>query len=113
MFTKSEAFYDAIYGTMKDYEKEAQQIHAVIKQYKQSPGHALQTMRRHLNPGGVLLIEPWLAPERFKAGHLSATFVNQPDLKIARMNKGEVEGRLSIMNFHYLVATPAGIEHFT
>jgi hypothetical protein len=33
MFTKSEAFYDAIYGTMKDYEKEAQQIHAVIQQY--------------------------------------------------------------------------------
>src|SRR5258708_16794746 len=41
MFTKSEAFYDAIYGTMKDYEKEAQQIHAVIEQYKQSPGNAL------------------------------------------------------------------------
>jgi hypothetical protein len=61
----------------------------------------------------VLLIEPWLAPEVFKAGHLSATFVNQPDLKIARMNKSEVEGQVSIMNFHYLVATPAGIEHFT
>jgi len=74
---------------------------------------ALQTMRRHLKPGGVLLIEPWLAPEMYKVGHLSATFVNQPDLKIARMNKGEVEGRVSIMNFHYLVATPAGIEHFT
>src|SRR5260221_2002790 len=41
MFTKSEAFYDAIYGAMKDYEKEAQQIRAVIKQYKQSPGNAL------------------------------------------------------------------------
>jgi SAM-dependent methyltransferase len=192
MYTKSEAFYDAIYGTMKDYEKEAEQIHAVIKQYKQSPGNALldvacgtgahiaslqrdytvegldldgemlaiatrrnpgiifhradmvdfdlgrtfdvvmclfssigyaktlprmrqalQTMRRHLNAGGVLLIEPWLAPEMYKIGHLGAVFVNQPDLKIARMNKSEVEGRVSIMNFHYLVATPAGIEHFT
>jgi dTDP-3-amino-3,4,6-trideoxy-alpha-D-glucopyranose N,N-dimethyltransferase len=41
MYTKSEAFYDAIYGTMKDYEKEAQQIHAVIQQYKQSQGNAL------------------------------------------------------------------------
>jgi hypothetical protein len=39
--------------------------------------------------------------------------VDQPDLKIARMNKSEVEERVSIMNFHYLVATPAGIEHFT
>lgn len=30
MFSKSEAFYDAIYGTMKDYDQEEQQVHARI-----------------------------------------------------------------------------------
>ena len=192
MFTKSEAFYDAIYGTMKDYAREAEQIHAVIEQYKQSPGttlldvacgtgrhipflrqhytvegldldeqmlaiarqrnpevtfhHAdmvdfdlgrkfdvitclfssigyaktvprlnqtLRTMRRHLHAGGVVLIEPWLTPEQYQVGHLAATFVNEPNLKIARMNKSALENGVSIMNFHYLVATPEGIEHFT
>ncbi len=192
MFTKSEAFYDAIYGTMKDYEHEAQQVHALIQQYKQSPGNALldvacgtgrhipflqrnytvegldldehmlaiarkrnpgvlfhhadmvdfdlehqfdaivclfssigytktvtrlnqalQTMRRHLSPGGVIMIEPWLTPEMYKVGHIAAVFVNEPDLKIARMNKSELGDGVSIMNFHYLVATPEGIEYFT
>ena len=30
MFSKSEAFYDAIYGTMKDYAHETQQLHELI-----------------------------------------------------------------------------------
>ena len=29
------------------------------------------------------------------------------------MNVGEVEADLSIIEFHYLVATPQGVEHFT
>jgi SAM-dependent methyltransferase len=192
MFVKSEAFYDAIYGTMKDYAREAELIHELIQQYKRSPGNALldiacgtgrhisffqqnysvegldldegmleiarkrnpgvafhradmvdfepgrrfdamlclfssigyvktvsrlnealQTMRRHLNEGGVLLIEPWLTPDRVKPGRLGSTFVDQPDLKIARMNLVEVEDNVTIMDFHYLVGTPQGIEYFT
>ncbi len=41
MFSKSEAFYDAIYDTMKDYAHEAQQIHELIQQYKQTSGTRL------------------------------------------------------------------------
>jgi ubiquinone/menaquinone biosynthesis C-methylase UbiE len=74
---------------------------------------ALQTMHRHLLPGGVVIIEPWLTPQIYRAGHIGAVFVNQPDLKIARMSNTEVENSVSIMIFHYLVATPQGIEHFT
>ena len=70
-------------------------------------------MRRHLSPGGVVIIEPWLTPQMYQAGHIAAVFVDQPDLKIARMNKSEVEDGVSVMNFHYLVATPQEIEHFT
>ena len=192
MFIKSEAFYDAIYGTMKDYAREAQLIHELIQQYKQSRGNALldvacgtgahlaylrqnytvegldldeqmleiarrrnpgvtfhradmvdfelgrrfdailclfssigyvktvqrlnqalQTMRRHLNTGGVVLVEPWLTPQRFKPGHLGSIFVDQPDLKIARMNLAVIEDSVTIMDFHYLVATPQDIGYFT
>ncbi len=73
----------------------------------------LQTMARHLAPGGVILIEPWFTPDVFNVGTPHATFVNEPELKIARMNVSRVEGNISILDFHYLVATTQGVEHFT
>lgn len=74
---------------------------------------AAHTLARHLAPGGVLAIEPWLTPETFQPGSLHALFIDQPELKIARMNRSTVEGRLSVIDFHYLIATPQGIEHRT
>ena len=74
---------------------------------------AIQTMTDHLLPGGVLIVEPWFTPEQWKPGRVSALFVDQPELKIARMNTSEVEGCLSFFVFHYTVGTPQGIEYFT
>ena len=74
---------------------------------------AIQTMTDHLLPGGVLIVEPWFTLEQWKPGRVSALFVDQPELKIARMNISEVDGRLSFFVFHYTVATPQGVEYFT
>ena len=74
---------------------------------------AVQTMTDHLLPGGVLIVEPWFTPEQWKPGRVSALFVDQPDMKISRMNISEVEGSLSFFIFHYTVGTPQGIEYFT
>jgi len=74
---------------------------------------AIQTMTDHLLPGGVLIVEPWFTPEQWKPGRVSALFVDQPELKIARMNISEVDGRLSFFFFHYMVGTPQGVEYFT
>jgi|SRR5436190_12381880 len=73
----------------------------------------LQSMSRHTKPGGVVLIEPWLTPDVWEVGRITADLIDQPDLKIARMNIAEAEDGLAVLNFHYLVATPEGIEHFT
>jgi SAM-dependent methyltransferase len=73
---------------------------------------AVAAMAGHLEPGGVLVVEPWLTPEVWQDGHLGALFVDEADLKIARVNLAERDGRLSRMDFHYLVATPAGIDRF-
>ncbi len=190
MFTKSARFYDAIYA-FKEYESEAEQLHAMIQarvpaaatlldvacgtglhlQYltphytaegldldvnmleiarERCPGvpfhegdmidfdlgrtfdgvlclfsaigyvktvermrQAVQTMAWHLRPGGVLIVEPWLTPEVYEVGRFSAAFVDEPDLKIARMNMMKLEGTLSIIDFHYLVGTPDGFSYFT
>ena len=73
----------------------------------------IAAMARHLEPGGVLLVEPWLSPEGVRVPQVGAVFVDEPELKIARVNAIEVDGHLSSFEFHYLVGTPAGVEHFT
>ena len=37
--------------------------------------------------------------------------VDQPDYKIARMRVSRVAGSKSLLEFHYLVVTPGGVEH--
>jgi SAM-dependent methyltransferase len=73
---------------------------------------AVAAMARHLEPGGVLVVEPWLSPEAVTVPHVGAVFVDEPELKIARVNTIEVDGRTSSFDFHYVVGTPAGVEHF-
>lgn len=74
---------------------------------------AIATMARHLLPGGVLLIGPFIAPDAWSVGQPHAIFVDQPDLKIARMNVSGRRDDIALLDFHYLVATPEGVEHFT
>ncbi len=74
---------------------------------------AIRSMVKHLKPGGVLIVEPWLTPQAFKRGLVGAVFVNQPKLKIARINIVKLQGRVSTMTFHYLIGTPKGIRYFT
>jgi len=76
-------------------------------------GSAAIAMARHLEPGGVLVVEPWLSPDVWQEGHVAAVHVDEPELKVARMNVAERRGDLSVVDFHYLVATPEGVEHFT
>jgi SAM-dependent methyltransferase len=68
---------------------------------------------RHLEPGGVLVVEPWLSPEDWQDRHIGSVFVEEPELRIARMNVPEREGDVSIVEFQYLVGTLDGIERFS
>src|SRR5574337_740635 len=192
MFTRSAAFYDAIYAAMgKDYVREAQQVHALIEQHTRAPGRTLldvacgtgshlavlrewyevagldldarmlaiarrrcpgvrfyrsdmaafhlgrrfdaviclfssigytrtrarlhrtlNTLAQHTAPGGVVLIEPWISPEKFEEGRVGLIVVDQPALKIARMNASQRYRDLTSLRFHYLVGTPDGVSHF-
>lgn len=73
---------------------------------------AVRNMSRHLKPGGVLIVEPWITPRNVIRGRMGAVFVNEPKLKIARMDKLTVRGNISTLDFHYLVATPRGTRYF-
>jgi len=74
---------------------------------------AVASMARHLNPGGVLIIEPWVSPENCWTNRVTADFTNEPKLKIMRMHTHEVRGRTSVFDIQYLVGTPQGVNHFS
>lgn len=72
---------------------------------------AVGNMAAHLNHGGVLVIEPWFTPDAWKPQTVHGIYVDEPDLKIARINTSKVEGRLSLFDLHHLVGTPEKTEH--
>lgn len=74
---------------------------------------AIQCMAHHLTFGGVLLIEPWFTPDTWHAPSVHGRFIDEPELKIARVHTSFVEGRLSYIDFHYLIGTPKGTSHYT
>jgi ubiquinone/menaquinone biosynthesis C-methylase UbiE len=72
---------------------------------------AVTCMARHLKAGGLLVIEPWFTPDVWRPGTVHAIFIDEPALKIARVNTSVVTGRLSVFDLHYLIGTPEGTEH--
>jgi ubiquinone/menaquinone biosynthesis C-methylase UbiE len=74
---------------------------------------ALKSMSHHLLPGGVLLVEPWFTPEQWNVGRVSTILVEKSDRKIVRMSRSAKKGKVSLLEFQYLIGTSKGIEHLT
>lgn len=70
---------------------------------------AVANFAKHCRTGGMVLVEPWILPENFVDGRLDATYVDEPDLKIARMCIGRKEGDVAVLPLHYLIADPSGV----
>lgn len=73
---------------------------------------SIANMAGHLKPGGLLIVEPWISPEKYWLGKITANFIDQADLKIAWMYTSEIEDLVSVFNIQYLVGTPQGVDHF-
>jgi len=73
---------------------------------------AIRCMARHLRPGGVLLVEPWVTPTAWRGRSAHLDVVEQPEIKIARASTSRRRGRLSWFDMHHLVATSKQTTHF-
>ncbi len=73
---------------------------------------AVASMARHLARGGVLVVEPWIHPDRWQPSGPHATFVDEPDLKLARINVSPPANGTSVLDMHHLVGTPDGVDYF-
>ena len=72
---------------------------------------ACGALARHVAPGGLLVVEPWVLPDEWEPDHVHAVFVDKPELKVARINAGGPLTDPLLMELEYLVGTPAGVEH--
>lgn len=82
---------------------------------------AISCMARHLTPGGVLAVEPWLFPERLNgarpvghstAGRLSHDVVMEDDRIVSTVSRFSVTGRIAHMDIHYLYGDQSGVRNF-
>jgi SAM-dependent methyltransferase len=73
---------------------------------------AIGRMADHLNPGGALIVEPWVTPERFEDGKLVLDTARDHEMSIARMYMARREGRRSIYEIEFLVGDGDGVVHF-
>ncbi len=71
---------------------------------------AVKNLAAHLEPQGQLFIEPFVSPEAYRVSRTHAVFVDEPDLKVARMNVSRRVADIAILDFHYLIGTKMGIE---
>jgi SAM-dependent methyltransferase len=74
---------------------------------------ALTAMVASLSPGGVLVVDPWLFPERWVDGHVGAVAASEPGMAVARVTTSHRLGRLSVLEFHYTAATADGVDRFS
>lgn len=73
---------------------------------------AVASLARHVRPGGVLVVEPWILPEAWREGGVHALFVDEPELKAARIDRSTRDGDVTVIVFQYLVGTPDRVETF-
>jgi daunosaminyl-N,N-dimethyltransferase/N-dimethyltransferase len=74
---------------------------------------AARSFHRALRHGGALLIEPFVAPDDFEDGRPHLDTYEDDDLKLTRSIVTRSEGRLAVLDFHWLVARRGEpVEHF-
>lgn len=71
---------------------------------------SIERMARHVVDGGLVLVEPWFEPGDMEDGFITMHTGENEDIKICRMSRTTLEGRISRLEFEYLVGRREGLE---
>jgi SAM-dependent methyltransferase len=74
---------------------------------------AIAAMASHLNPNGVLIVEPWITPEAWMPGGVQVLDHESGGIRIVRMSHSSTAGDKSILDMHYLVGSASGVDYFS
>ncbi len=75
---------------------------------------ALKCFAAHLNPNGMVIVEPWFTPVNYYPGRIGMLAYDKNEIKICRMTQSNLEDDLSVLDIQYLVGTPQqGLKHFS
>jgi len=64
---------------------------------------ALRCFKRHLAPGGIVLVEPWMPPDKMTSGVQSRRVAQSAALRVERRCTTQIEERLCILQFDYVI----------
>jgi SAM-dependent methyltransferase len=67
---------------------------------------ALRRFFEHVSPGGVLLVEGWIRPSRWRRSGIHLQTYDGADAKIARVTLSSRTGAITRLEMHYLIAEP-------
>lgn len=81
-------------------------------QTKENLDKAISNFAKHIKPGGLVIVEPWLKAEDLKPGHISIEENQNDHLAIQRMGMLTREGSITTLVMHHMVGTDDGIDHF-
>jgi len=71
---------------------------------------ALVCFRRHLNPQGIVILEPWFQPGVLRVGSGATRSVQVDELRVERTSDTAVAGRLSTVTFTYHIESASGAQ---
>jgi SAM-dependent methyltransferase len=71
-------------------------------------GRALTCFREHLAPGGLIVVEPWLAPGVIDPERVARHTGEANGVRVTRVSRFEIEGRLSRLLFDYEITDGMG-----
>src|SRR5690349_3030951 len=79
-----------------------------IAKAKHSDG---QFYEGHLVTNGVVIVEPWFTPEVLEDGRTTTRTAETQGLRVVRVSRTELDGRLSRLWFDYEIHGPDGVRH--
>jgi SAM-dependent methyltransferase len=72
---------------------------------------ALRGFRKHLNSGGVIVVEPWFPPGGLDPARVTTVVGEAAGVRVSRTARAQVDGRISRLFFDYDITDAAGTRH--